>query len=243
MGRRIAVRDRIGRPRLDPRTKVLLLIAVNVIMVSGRAEGIALIVRPAVALVPFFLLADEGKGRLALAYLAAFAPAAAIEIFLIPATEGAASLLCIVVSALFARILPSLAMGYYALSTTTVSEFVAAMERLRVPRSIVIPLSVMFRFIPTVVEEAGFVSDSMRMRGIDGRALLKNPVVALEYRVVPLVVCVVKIGEELSAAALTRGLGNPVRRTNVCEIGFRWLDTVLAVAIVAALVCTLFEGA
>lgn len=30
----------------------------------------------------------------------------------------------------------------------------------------------------------------------------------------------VKIGDELSAAALTRGLGAPVKRTNICKIGF-----------------------
>lgn len=35
----------------------------------------------------------------------------------------------------------------------------------------------------------------------------------LEYRLVPLMVSVVKIGDELSAAALTRGLGAPVKRT------------------------------
>ena len=37
----------------------------------------------------------------------------------------------------------------------------------------------------------------------------KNPFLMLEYRLVPLMVSVVKIGDELSAAALTRGLGAP----------------------------------
>ena len=55
----------------------------------------------------------------------------------------------------------------------------------------------------------------------------------VEYRLVPLMVSVVKIGDELSAAALTRGLGAPVRRTNVCQIGFHFQD------VVAALFCIL----
>ena len=46
----------------------------------------------------------------------------------------------------------------------------------------------------------------------------------LEYRFVPMMICSIKIGEELSAAALTRGLGSPVRRTNICNIGFRVID-------------------
>lgn len=49
----------------------------------------------------------------------------------------------------------------------------------------------------------------------------------LEYRVVPLMTCSVKIGEELSAAALTRGLGAPVKRTNICRIGFHVQDAVI----------------
>ena len=43
----------------------------------------------------------------------------------------------------------------------------------------------------------------------------------------PLMISITKIGEELSAAALTRGLGTPARRTNICKVGFGWLDMVL----------------
>lgn len=43
----------------------------------------------------------------------------------------------------------------------------------------------------------------------------------------PLMTCCVKIGEELSAAALTRGLGGEVRRTNICKIGFHVQDCIL----------------
>ena len=56
----------------------------------------------------------------------------------------------------------------------------------------------------------------------------------IEYRLIPLMVSVVKIGDELSAAALTRGLGAPVRRTNVCELGFHVQDII---AIVLCLAC------
>ncbi len=49
----------------------------------------------------------------------------------------------------------------------------------------------------------------------------------IEYRLVPLMVSVVKIGDELSAAALTRGLGAPVKRTNICKIGFHVQDIII----------------
>ena len=40
-------------------------------------------------------------------------------------------------------------------------------------------------------------------------------------------VCSAKIGEELNAAALTRGLGGEVKRTNVCHIGLHVQDYIL----------------
>lgn len=57
----------------------------------------------------------------------------------------------------------------------------------------------------------------------------KNVGKMLEYRLVPLMTCCVKIGEELSAAALTRALGGEVKRTNICKIGFHIQDYLLFV--------------
>jgi energy-coupling factor transport system permease protein len=121
-------------------------------------------------------------------------------------------------------------MGAYMLSSTTVSEFIAAMHRMHVPQQMTIPLSVMFRFFPTVLEGFAAINTAMKMRDI--RIGGKNAGKLFEYRLVPLMVCSVNIGSELSAAALTRGLGVSVKRTNICKIGFHLQDT--AVILLAA---------
>lgn len=113
-------------------------------------------------------------------------------------------------------------MGYYLIESTTVSEFVAAMERVHIPQKIVIPLSVR--------EEYAAIGDAMKMRGI---STLRSPIKMLEYRVVPLMISIANIGEELSAAALTRGLGAPTKRTNICNIGFGALDVIFVAASLA----------
>ena len=123
---------------------------------------------------------------------------------------------------ILSRILPGLMMGAYVVGTTTVSEFTAGMLRLHLSEKIIIPLSVMFRFFPTVIDESASISAAMRMRDI--RFGGKNIAQMLEYRLVPLITCCAKIGEELSAAALTRGLGGTIKRTNVCKIGFHVQD-------------------
>ena len=131
-------------------------------------------------------------------------------------------------------------MGYYLLSTTKVSEFVLAMQRMHIPEAFIIPFSVMFRFFPTISEEAESIGNAMRMRGITGKNFFKNPQAVLEYRIVPLMMSVVTIGNDLSAAALTRGLGNGKKRTSICRIGFHWKDFALMIMLLPPCWCSCF---
>lgn len=101
-------------------------------------------------------------------------------------------------------------------------------------------LAVIFRFFPTIGEEYQAIRDAMKMRGI--RFGGKNPFLMVEYRLVPLMVSVVKIGDELSAAALTRGLGAPTKRTNVCQVGFHAQDVAAMFLCAACFVVFLFRN-
>ena len=92
-------------------------------------------------------------------------------------------MIVLVVCAIMARFVPSIAIGYFVLTTTTVSELVAALERMHAPQSLVIPISVMFRFIPTVAEESAAIGDAMKMRGV--RIGGKRSAEMLEFRFVP----------------------------------------------------------
>lgn len=138
-----------------------------------------------------------------------------------------------IVVGLFLYFCPSVAMAYYIITTTTVSELVAGMERLHMPRQITVPMAVMFRFFPTVMEEWRAIGDAMKMRGIRLRGGKASSI--LEYRLVPMLMCSVKIGEELSAASLTRGLGGSVKRTNICDIGIRGQDILMLLLCLAGL--------
>ena len=84
------------------------------------------------------------------------------------------------------------------------------------------------------MEEGASINNSMRMRGISLGG--GKPTKMMEYRLVPLLMCSVRIGEELSQAALTRGLGAPIRRTNICKIGFQLQDYVMFAIGIASIV-------
>lgn len=125
------------------------------------------------------------------------------------------------------KLIPGGMMCWFLFSTTTVSEFIAVMDRMHVTKKISVPISVMFRFFPTIKEEYGYVQKAMRMREVGS---LRNPIKMLEYRMVPFLMSVVSIGNDLSASALTRGLNAPCPRTNMCRIGFTWRDAVTFLA-------------
>ena len=217
--------------RLDPRTKIVLLFAVSTVLLLGGNGPAMFAVRTAMLLFPFALLAVSGRVRAAALMLAAYLGTYALAVFAVPVLTGVANAVVMASATVVSRFVPTLALAYFVFATTTVSEFMAAMARIRMPDWITIPLSVLFRFFPTLGEEARAIGAAMHMRGISP---LRNGTAFLECALVLLMSCAVSIGEDLSAAALARGLGGPAKRTNVCSIGFGVADVAaLAVSIAA----------
>lgn len=221
--------------KIDPRTKIIVLVILNLI-VFGEAP---LYITIFLVLIPFFLLLFSNKEKLALIYILLYILAKSAEIYLVPSTSGILTIFSVMITGVIVRMMPGIVMGYYLLVSTTVTEFMAAMEKIKIPICITIPISVVFRFIPTLIEEILAITDAMRMRGIGFNIrTIKSPIRVLEYIFVPLLINAAKTGDELSAASLTRGISNPVKRTNICEIGFHFPDIILLIVSILAL--TLF---
>lgn len=221
-------------PWIDPRTKLLLLLIVNAVLIAMGTNRDALWAKPALAAVPLLLALLARMWHLATWYGLAYTAAWIAESLLSPLLVGAGALILVAVTGLVLRIGPSAACAIYLIRTTTVGEFISALQRSRVPRVVVIPLAVMLRFLPTTAEEHRAISDAMRLRGIGGVGVLRDPVKALEYRFVPLLTSLVRIGDELSAASVTRALGAPWPRTSIARSGMGVLDWAL-IAITAAI--------
>ena len=102
----------------------------------------------------------------------------------------------------------------------TITELTAALRRMHLPESIIIPCAVVVRFFPTVGEDYRHIRAAMALRGIAaGRgALLRHPVQSLEYILMPLLMNSNNVAQDLSAAALTKGIGLPGRHTCMTEL-------------------------
>ncbi|MDR1442577.1 MAG: energy-coupling factor transporter transmembrane protein EcfT [Bifidobacteriaceae bacterium] len=225
-----------GQPNLwlDPRAKLALFIVVNIVGLAAPFSGPGAVVRIAATALVAVLLAGEQAWWMAASAVAATACGMAGYAWLQPTgwTLVASGLIN-----LLARFWPVIAMGCYVLSTTTVSEFIAALRRMRVPTAFTIPFAVVMRFLPTLAQESAGISEALRSRGL--RLGVARPGAWLEYRLVPLAMRAVAIGDELTAAALTRGLDRDTERTSLARVGFGELDWAVVAAAVAVFIAWL----
>lgn len=215
----------------DPRTKLAVLITLAILVLGGSYQT-QFHYLP--ALVPLAMMICSKKWNGTILYVLIFACCYFLQGSALDFVTGIPGFLLMMIVVMPLYFLPTVAAGTFMISTTTVSEFIAAMERMHMPRALTISAAVMFRFFPTVMKEWHAIGDAMKMRGIRIRGGKAGAM--LEYRLVPMLMCSIKIGEELSAASLTRGLDGPVKRTNICRIGLHLQDVILLLLCAAGLI-------
>ena len=67
---------------------------------------------------------------------------------------------------LFYTVYPCAFLSSIILSTTKVNAFLTAMNKVHIPKKVLIPLAVMLRYIPTVREDWAYIKDAMRLRDV-----------------------------------------------------------------------------
>jgi len=215
-------KTKTGYFHLDPRTKLIMLLAYSVVVMFDVVSGPAAIIRTVMTMLPVALLFVEGKYAAAIRFILLYIVAAGLLQLNANRLGGVAGMLVLAYASIIMQFMPTMITVWYCIGTTKISEFMAAMNRMHLPQGLAISIAVMMRFFPTLAEEYRSIRDAMKMRGIrfGGGKVSKM----VEYRLIPLLFSSISIGDELSAAAVTRGLGAPVRRTNVCEIGLHGKD-------------------
>ena len=203
--------------RLDPRAKLYLLLLANLMLffhVSTMVEaGMTVLF-----LLPFFL---SGKTRSGLRLAVMYGVLLALDLLVAPlAGQGNALDVVAMASVGLRMMLPCLITGAYAFTTTTAGELTCALRTMHVPESVIIPCAVVIRFFPTVKEDYRQIRAAMALRGIAGGrgALLLHPAQSLEYILMPLLMNGNNVAQDLSVAALTKGIGLPGQHTCMQEL-------------------------
>ena len=201
--------------RFDPRTELLLLVLANIVAFTQHSVWVE------ITWVIFLLLlivacgCQKSAGKLAIA----FGICLALQYYVFPnGPKILASSFTIIVS--YARkIFPCL----------------IALRKWHIPQGFIIPLSVTVRYFPALKEETGYIRDAMKLRNIHG-------VQKIECLLVPTIISATTTAEELSAAAVTRGIENPAPKTSMIEMKFGVQDFVCLAIGVAFCVVSIMVG-
>lgn len=207
----------------DPRTKLLLIIVIATLELTD----INIWFTVAVGTIPFVLFICNRQFLGSIKYYVLFLLAAFIHVHRIDVHLNIfLNMIVVLMGALILKLSPAFACADYIIKSTGASEMIAAFHKMKISRKFLIPLSVMFRFVPTISEERRAIHDAAAMRGIiiTRKKFWENPFRAIEYRLVPLMISIANIAEDLSAASLTRGLDNPTEHTNYTEVRFTKRD-------------------
>nr|WP_269669047.1 energy-coupling factor transporter transmembrane component T [Staphylococcus pasteuri] len=213
--------------KLDPRTKIALTITISTILISsGSSQSI---LRVFLTLFSLALLLSIHRITLFIKCAVTLLMLILIQYWVVPHTHGMIKFILLAFIGIFMNMFPGFIVGYYTLFSTKVSEFIAAMEKMKLPRNMIIPISVIFRFFPTIAEEYKNINYAIKMRGI---RFSNHFFKTIEYRMIPLIISIVQIGNDLSFTAMTRGIDAPSKRTSICVVKFKLLDIVLMLIMV-----------
>lgn len=219
-------RSRQSLFRLDPRTKLFLLFVGNITLLFSPGLRYEMVTVVLILLLGLSCGVYRYSIQMISVYFLLVAGQTGGSFYL----DGGLRIVMVTFAVFLQKMFPCMMLGGILIATTRVNEFMAALQRLRLPRSIVIPLAVALRYFPAIKEEWGHIRDAMNMRGISVsfKGFIKNPLQIMECVYVPMMLSAAKIADELSAAAVTRGIDNPKPRTCLQRIGFGAADALCA---------------
>ena len=145
---------------LDARTKIILCLTVSFLMFFCEYTGVMRFVLPVLAAVPFVSFLILRRYRKAAVYGMVYVLCLMLPMLLRQLDAPVFSIISGALAAIFTQMLPGLAMFDVLLSSTTVSEFIGAMDGFHISKKFSVPVSVMFRFFPTIREEYGMIRDA-----------------------------------------------------------------------------------
>ena len=216
---------------LDPRTKLFLIL----ICVLSAMFAPNLYFQFTLAALIALLAALCGRWRYALRGIFVYALICVFTLWCMGAVSGVWRTMFVAFLGLVHKVYACGMLAGLVISTTRVGEFLSAMARLHCPKKLSIPIAVMLRYLPTIREDWHYIKDAMRLRDVSPTfwGFLKAPAMTVNCIYVPLLTAASKAADELSIAAVTRGIENPKPRTCLIEIQMRaadWLTMAVAAA-------------
>ena len=202
-----------ARTGLDPRTKIVVLVTV-IIVVFSFPGNLVMGITVAGCILLFLI---DGLVLQLVGFAAVYLFLTAIQFLLLPRV-GATAAMMLAGFVYFKVLMPIALPADHLMRTTSVQEVLAAAKKMRVPEKIRIGFAIIMRYLPVVGQNFRQVRDAMKLRDLRGLGT------RVEAVYVPMLINTVQAAEDLSTAACTRGIENPGDKTSFVKVGLRTRD-------------------
>lgn len=103
---------------------------------------------------------------------------------------------------------------YLALGAMTVSSLLSGLLKLKIPKTVSLAVVIALRFLPTIKYEYQQIKDSLETRNqkLTLISFMKSPINSMEYILIPFMMRGIKIADELSMSAASRGIESNCKR-------------------------------
>lgn len=135
-------------------------------------------------------------------------------------------------SPFFARFFIILSAGFLFAFTTPPHKLAQSLQKMKFPPSAIFTLTITLRYIPTLAREAESIINALKLRGIKikGMDLIKKPSYFYRGIIIPLIIRTIKISDEVTIAAESRGFKANYNRSSLNEIKLGKNDYAFAIA-------------
>ena len=138
------------------------------------------------------------------------------------------------------RMTPVMMIAYILVKDIKSNELLSAFEQIYLQKKIMLSITVALRFFPTYKLEIRMIRESLKMRNINLK--ITEPLKFLEYWLVPVLMRMNLIAEEMTATAMTKGVESPMRRTSFYNVRMRIIDYIFLIIVFIIFVFLLIGG-
>ncbi len=205
---------------IDSRTIILLLLSCNVVTFTQQNFYIEL----GMWLFLAIIMIVSGCAKQLIKWAAILIGIVVLETYILPCISFSFASGFFIMLSFGRKIMPCLMIGSIVINKIPSQYLILAFRKFHVPNVILIPFAVTIRYIPSLKMEYSNIKDAMKLRNIPKMKQVESVIVSL-------VMSAAKTADELSAAAVTRGIENPCHKTSVFEMKLTALDiTILTVS-------------
>ena len=159
---------------------------------------------------------------MAVQWIVSFCILLLLQYIILPAAPEVIAMIFVILVNYSIRMFPCLMVGALMIREISLRRFVLAMRKLHFSEKLIIALSVTIRYFPAIREETNYIKEAISLRKIKSSK-------KLEVMLVPLMMSATATAEELSAAAVTRGIENPIKKTSLLTLKLHCIDYVCCV--------------